>query len=174
MFSKSKINEPGPRTGDSAGASTPAPTPTAPPAASDAKPVMPKAKPPASVFSADLHVTGNMKTTGDIQVEGTVEGDIRAHLLTIGETATIKGEVTADDVVINGRIVGRVRGLKVRLTSTARVEGDIIHKTIAIESGAHFEGSVQRQDDPLNPGRGNKPETANPAATKTPTPDAAS
>jgi cytoskeletal protein CcmA (bactofilin family) len=37
----------------------------------------------------------------------------------------------------------------VRLTSTARVEGDIIHKTIAIESGAHFEGSVQRQDDPL-------------------------
>jgi cytoskeletal protein CcmA (bactofilin family) len=58
----------------------------------------------------------------------------------------------ADDVVVNGRIVGTVRGLKVRLTSTARVEGDIIHNTIAIESGAHFEGSVQRQDDPLNTG----------------------
>jgi cytoskeletal protein CcmA (bactofilin family) len=43
-----------------------------------------------------------------------------------------------------------VRGLKVRLTSTAQVEGDIIHKTIAIESGAHFEGSVQRQEDPLS------------------------
>ena len=38
------------------------------------------------------------------------------------------------------------------LTATARVEGDIIHKTIAIESGAHFEGSVQRQEDPLNNG----------------------
>ena len=85
-------------------------------------------------------------------MEGTVEGDIKAHLLTIGETATIKGEVVADDVVIDGRIIGRVRGLKVRLTSTARVEGDIIHKTIAIESGAHFEGSVQRQDDPLATG----------------------
>ena len=56
----------------------------------------------------------------------------------------------ADDVVVNGRVVGRVRGLKVRLTATARVEGDIIHKTIAIESGAHFEGSVQRQDNPLD------------------------
>jgi len=42
-----------------------------------------------------------------------------------------------------------VRGLKVRLTASARVEGDIIHKTIAIESGAHFEGSVKREDDPL-------------------------
>ena len=88
------------------------------------------------------------------QIEGQIEGDIRAHLLTVGEGATVKGELIADDVVINGRIVGRVRGLKVRLTSTARVEGDIIHKTIAIESGAHFEGSVQRQDDPLNTDRG--------------------
>ncbi|MFK7870285.1 MAG: polymer-forming cytoskeletal protein [Roseobacter sp.] len=149
MFSKSKINEPGPKQAEQDKAAAPAtPAPSAP--KTEYKPTTPKAKPPASVLSADLHVTGNMKTTGDIQVEGTVEGDIRAHLLTIGETATIKGEVVADDVVVNGRIVGRVRGLKVRLTSTARVEGDIIHKTIAIESGAHFEGSVQRQDDPLS------------------------
>ena len=168
MFSKSKINDPAPNKDAEARSSTPAPS--APQTTTQAKPSefkasAPKAKPPASLLSADLHVTGNMKTTGDIQVEGTVEGDIRAHLLTIGESATIKGEVVADDVVINGRIVGRVRGLKVRLTSTARVEGDIIHKTIAIESGAHFEGSVQRQDDPLNPGAKSAPAPkANPAA----------
>ncbi len=99
-------------------------------------------------------MVGNLRTTGDIQVEGTVEGDIRAHLLTVGESATIRGEIVADDIVVNGRVIGRVRGLKVRLTSTARVEGDIIHKTIAIESGAHFEGSVQRQEDPLQSGKG--------------------
>lgn len=156
MFSKSKINEPGPSADANKTAGTG--SASAAPQSSEFKASAPKAKPPASLLSADLHVTGNMKTTGDIQVEGTVEGDIRAHLLTIGDSATIKGEVVADDVVINGRIVGRVRGLKVRLTSTARVEGDIIHKTIAIESGAHFEGSVQRQDDPLN--SGGKPKQA--------------
>jgi len=145
MFSKSKINDPAPKE-DAAKPAAPTASAAAP------APSAPKAKPPASVLSQDLHVTGNIKTTGDIQVEGTVEGDIRAHLLTIGETATIKGEVIADDIVVNGRIIGRVRGLKVRLTATARVEGDIIHKTIAIESGAHFEGSVQRQDDPLSGG----------------------
>lgn len=63
----------------------------------------------------------------------------------------MRGEVLADEVI------GRLRGLKVRLSSTARVEGDIIHKTIAIESGAHFEGSVQRQDDPLSQGGTKKP-----------------
>lgn len=119
------------------------------PPATDFKESAPKAKPPASLLSADIHITGNIRSTGDIQVEGQIEGDIRAHLLTVGENATIKGEVTADDIVVNGRVIGRVRGLKVRLASTAKVEGDIIHKTIAIESGAHFEGSVQRQEDPL-------------------------
>ena len=151
MFSKSKIHEPGPKADGTTPvtAETSSAAPSVPPRSSEFKASAPKAKPPVSTLSADLHVTGNLKTTGDVQVEGTVEGDIRAHLLTIGESATIKGEVIADDVVVNGRIVGRVRGLKVRLTSTARVEGDIIHKTIAIESGAHFEGSVQRAEDPL-------------------------
>lgn len=149
MFSKSRINDPAPRKDEEAPrAVDPAPTPRF----GDAQ-AAPKAKPQASLLSSDLTVTGNLTTTGDIIVEGTVDGDIRAHLLTVGEGATIRGEIVADDVVINGRIVGRVRGLKVRLSSSARVEGDIIHKTIAIESGAHFEGSVQRQDDPIGGAR---------------------
>ena len=159
MFSKSKINDPGPKASD---IDTSKGTDAAKPAGAEFKASAPKAKPPASILSSDLLITGNLKTTGDIQVEGQVEGDIRAHLLTIGEGATVKGEVVADDVVVNGRVVGRVRGLKVRLTSTARVEGDIIHKTIAIESGAHFEGSVQRQDDPLSTGAKKMPTTAVP------------
>ncbi|MEI4470328.1 bactofilin family protein [Frigidibacter sp. MR17.24] len=160
MFSKSRINEPGPKTPEPEKPKTPesltkpmdyAPTPS-----------MPKAKPAPSLLSSDLTISGNIKTSGDIQIEGTVEGDIRAHLLTVGESATIRGEIVADDIVVNGRVVGRVRGLKVRLTSTARVEGDIIHKTIAIESGAHFEGSVQRQEDPLS--QGSTPKLAPPTA----------
>ena len=152
MFSKSKINEPGPKADDKAPAM---PAKTSAPAP-DFRAAAPKAKPAPSVLSSDLLVTGNLRTTGEIQIEGQVEGDIRAHLLTVSEGATVKGEVMADDIVVNGRVIGRVRGLKVRLTSTARVEGDIIHKIIAIESGAHFEGSVQRQDDPLTPGTGGK------------------
>lgn len=150
MFSKSRINEPGPKAGDGDKPKAPEAPMTKP--AMDFTPGV-KGKAGASVLSSDLTVVGNLRTSGDIQVEGTVEGDIRAHLLTVGESATIRGEIVADDIVVNGRVIGKVRGLKVRLTSTARVEGDIIHKTIAIESGAHFEGSVQRQEDPLATGR---------------------
>lgn len=144
MFSKPKITEPiEPAASKPQERAEPAPQSYAPPAAA-AKP-----KPAPSSISSDLTVVGNITTTGDMQVDGIIEGDIRAHLLTVGEGATISGEIMADDIVIHGLIRGRVRGVKVRLTSTAKVEGDIIHKTIAIESGAHFEGAVQRQDDPL-------------------------
>lgn len=142
MFTKNKDDS----STEAKTAAKPSTTPSTPAPASSASN---KPKPAPSILSSDLTIKGNITTTGDIQVEGMIEGDLRAHLLTVGEGATVKGEIIADDVVVNGRVIGRLRGLKVRLTATARVEGDIIHKTIAIESGAHFEGSVQRQDDPL-------------------------
>ena len=163
MFTKSRVTDTGNRNTSAPAAkeaemtNTAATTiPAAPDRSGDGIPsASPRPRTSPSVMSADLTVTGNIKTQGDIQIEGNVEGDIRAHQLIVGETATIKGEVVADDVIVNGRVIGRVRGLKVRLSATARVEGDIVHKTIAIESGAHFEGSVQRQDDPLS-GEGTK------------------
>ena len=109
----------------------------------------PVAAPADLAWAALRHVGMAHQVFSPVLVDSTVEGDIRAHQLVIGETATIRGEIVGDEVVVNGRVVGRVRGLKVRLSASARVEGDIIHKTIAIESGAHFEGSVQRQEDPI-------------------------
>ena len=80
MFSKSKINEPGPKAPETP--STPAAPAASVPAApgADFRPAAPKAKPPASILSSDLQIQGNLRTTGDIQIEGQVEGDIRAHL----------------------------------------------------------------------------------------------
>ena len=160
MFSKTRVTEPGPRAQPQE-LEVNRPFMETKPEFPAATPAMrPRSGP--SVLSSDLTVKGNITTQGDAQIEGVVEGDIRAHQLTVGETATIRGEIVADEIIVNGRVVGRVRGLKVRLSATARVEGDIVHKTIAIESGAHFEGSVQRQEDPL--GNGVTPKLAPPKA----------
>jgi len=161
MFSKPKISDTESRSDSAKGATAPA-KPATPATGSAAPGFQAKPKPSPSLLSNDLTIKGNLITSGDIQIEGTIEGDVRAHLVTVGETATIKGEIAADDVVVNGRVIGRLRGLKVRLTATARVEGDIVHKTIAIESGAHFEGTVQRQEEPLGDS------STRPAATSAP------
>lgn len=108
-----------------------------------------RTKSPPSLLSNDLFIKGNLSTAGDIQIEGTVEGNIKANLLTIGQNALIKGEILADEVVVNGKVSGTIKGNRVHLTSSAKVEGDIIHDSIAIESGAHFEGSIEKSDNPL-------------------------
>ncbi|MEM6972024.1 MAG: polymer-forming cytoskeletal protein [Pseudomonadota bacterium] len=178
MFSKNKISDtpPGAEAGKSVPAAVRPETPKPTGASSADTPTAPafpaKPKPSPSLLSSDLTITGNVQTSGDIQVEGKVEGDVRAHLLTVGEGAVIAGEIVAEDVVVNGKVVGRVRGLKVRLTASAVVEGDIVHKTIAIESGAHFEGSVQRNEDPLGDSAQKSP-AIKPKATSEPPTDSA-
>ena len=104
---------------------------------------------PPSLLSTDLFIKGNLTTSGDIQIEGEVEGNIKASLLTVGQNAKIKGEINTNELIINGFVSGTIRSKKVTLTSSAKVEGDIIHNTIAIETGAHFEGSIEKTDNPL-------------------------
>jgi len=120
-----------------------------------------------SILSADLSVTGSIVSEGEVQLDGTVQGDVRAGMLTIGEEASVKGEVVAENVVIRGRVEGSVRARQVQLASTARVEGDVIHATLAIESGAYFDGLCKRSSDPLSD------KTATPANKPASTPSSA-
>lgn len=108
-----------------------------------------KSKAP-SILSADLTITGSIFSDGEVQLDGTVEGDVRAGSLSIGEEATVKGEVVAETVVVRGRVEGSVRARQVQLAATARIEGDIVHATLAVESGAYFDGHCRRSSDPLS------------------------
>jgi cytoskeletal protein CcmA (bactofilin family) len=102
-----------------------------------------------SLISSDVVLTGNITAGGDIQVDGTVEGDIRSVSLTIGEKASIQGEIVADDVVVRGRILGSIRARRVQLCSTCHVEGNILHEALAVETGAFFEGNCRHSADPM-------------------------
>ena len=97
-----------------------------------------------SIISSSLHVVGNLVSAGDIQIDGAVDGDIRTTIVTIGQSAEVKGEVVAESVTVHGRIEGTIRARTVILGKTARVDGDIYQETLAIEAGAHFEGQCRK------------------------------
>ena len=61
-----------------------------------------------SIISADLSVKGMLVSTGDVQIDGHVEGDVRAVSLVIGDKAEIHGEIYAEDVTIRGKVIGRI------------------------------------------------------------------
>ena len=94
-----------------------------------------------SVISAELKVVGNLICSGDVQIDGAVEGDVESRTVTIGEGAKVKGGTSGETVIISGEINGAVRGTTVRIARSARVTGDVTYKSLSIEEGAVLNGN---------------------------------
>lgn len=105
-----------------------------------------------SIISGDLVVKGTLVSAGDLQVDGRVEGDIRAGALVIGDKASIEGDIIAEEATIRGHVQGSIRARKIQLCSTGRVQGNILHEALAMEAGAYFEGNCRHSDNPLAEG----------------------
>lgn len=99
-----------------------------------------------SIISAELRIIGDLVCQGDLMIEGLVEGNIKCQSITVGESATIAGEIECETARICGRVKGQINGRAVTLTPTARVIGDIRHENIAIEYGAYFEGQLRHRE----------------------------
>ena len=56
-----------------------------------------KSKPKSgpSILSHDMHVVGKIFSTGDIQIEGRLDGDLRSHAVTIGEKGLCQAKLQA-------------------------------------------------------------------------------
>ena len=96
-----------------------------------------------SIISADLSINGNLNSGGDIQVDGTVEGDIVSNTLTISGSATVRGAIEAETVVIAGSVTGQIKARHVTLSKTARVIAGVVQERLSIEPGAFFEGNCR-------------------------------
>ena len=99
-----------------------------------------------SIISADLRINGDLICSGDVQVDGWVEGDIQSRNIVIGEGATVHGALSAETVRICGVVKGAVKADSVVLEKTAKVTGDVLHKTLSVAEGAQIEGMCKRLD----------------------------
>lgn len=106
-----------------------------------------------SLISADVMIRGSIVSEGEIQFDGTIEGDLRAGGLVIGEGARVKGEVAAERVRVCGAVEGVVRARRVELAATAVVTGDVMHAALAVEDGARLDGKVCCMEDPVGRAR---------------------
>jgi len=109
-------------------------------AAAPSDAAQPRKLTPASLVAEGVRITGDLETSGDLHLDGAVEGDLRVGLLVIGDTGSVNGAIHADAVEVRGRVSGVICARRVKLWATARVDGDISHTELAIEAGAHFEG----------------------------------
>lgn len=101
-----------------------------------------------TIIGINVNLKGNLKNKGSIQVNGSVEGEVRSdENVTVGETASIKGPVIAKVIEVSGIIKGLVEATeKLEINPTGKVVGDINVKSLIIKQGATFVGKSAMAD----------------------------
>ena len=91
-------------------------------------------------------VKGELTGNEDVEIDGTVEGDIRLtdNVVTIGPNGRVSGSVHAKTVQILGNVKGDVgAGERIEIEASGVVEGDLRAPRLLVQEGAVVNGSIE-------------------------------
>jgi len=106
-----------------------------------------------TLISSDTVVVGDLRFSGNLDVEGLVQGNIVAHpdkeaLLRIIGKGRVEGEIRVPSVVINGEVKGSVFASKqLDLAPRSRVDGNVYYNLVEMAAGAEVNGSLTHMTD---------------------------
>lgn len=94
----------------------------------------------------EVSIQGAIEATIPGRIDGNVRGDIRTDgLLTIGPTASIRGNVYATDLVVFGKVYGDIFITnKALICNKAYIKGDVTALILELEEEAVIEGAIRK------------------------------
>ncbi|MGK0498380.1 MAG: cytoskeletal protein CcmA (bactofilin family) [Oceanicoccus sp.] len=102
-----------------------------------------------TLIAKDAELIGDLKFTGDLEIQGVVRGNIIAKAEAKGATVRIveggrvEGEVHAPKIIVNGDIKGDVHCSEhVELAAKAQVQGNVHYQLIEMVKGAQLNGNL--------------------------------
>jgi cytoskeletal protein CcmA (bactofilin family) len=97
-----------------------------------------------SVIAADLVVNGQVRSGGDLHINGTVLGSVEARTCVVETEGRVEGEIRAQAIFVHGHVIGPMNASHIHVFPHAIVRGDLIHETIKIDNGADVLGQFLR------------------------------
>jgi len=98
-----------------------------------------------SFIGPDVVVTGNITTSGQLHIDGKVEGDVRCASLIQGESGAISGNIEAEEATLAGLVDGGVSAGNLMAEASVRITGDVLYETLTVASGAQVDGRFRRR-----------------------------
>ncbi len=99
-------------------------------------------------IGAGVTLKGEISVPDLIVVDGTVEGDVTARVVCVGQTGVIRGNIAATEADISGWITDHIEIKQLLIVrSTGRVEGRVMYGEIELEKGAVVTGDLSATDD---------------------------
>ena len=100
-----------------------------------------------SIISEGSEFIGNVKTSGEIQIDGVLNGNVKAKQIVVGINGNVRGNLTASFSRILGKVEGEIRAEVLEIVKTATVKGNVFKKTISIESGSKITGNINELEN---------------------------
>ena len=92
-----------------------------------------------SILATDFQITGSLRSTGEIHIDGIVNGEVVANAIMVGQSGTVIGDLIADRVTVAGTVHGTITASSVALMKTARVHADMRCHEFTTAPGAILE-----------------------------------
>ncbi|MEK6672816.1 MAG: polymer-forming cytoskeletal protein [Nitrospirota bacterium] len=105
-----------------------------------------------SIVGTNSHFEGNIRSKGTLRIDGSVNGNIEADWLILGEKATLRGDVTARGVIVGGKVEGNVHAKEIlEIKAKGQVVGDLTTSKLSVSEGGMLEGrtTMQREDSKI-------------------------
>jgi len=94
-----------------------------------------------SFIGCNTFFKGDIDTKGTLRVDGSIEGNITADWVIVGEQARITGNISARGIVIGGKMDGNVKAKEiVEIKNKGQINGEIMSKKLVVAEGGIFEG----------------------------------
>ena len=104
-----------------------------------------------TVIGENISIEGNIRGGEHLVIEGSMKGNVEMekHNFTVGSKGRVEGEINAQNVKVSGQMIGNIKTQsKVQITKEADFMGDIKAKSISVEDGAYFKGSIELDKEP--------------------------
>ena len=97
------------------------------------------------LLSRGVSIKGTVKFSDELVIDGEVEGTIESSgMLTIGEHASIRGDIRSKSVKVQGTVQGDIVATKrCELQAGCTLQGDIEAPRLVVDENATFVGSAK-------------------------------
>ncbi len=108
-----------------------------------------QASPGATIISSGTTLDGDLTSTGDVRIDGIVNGNINCTAkLIIGSQGAVNGDLISNHADIMGRVTGNINVREMlQLKSGSHVTGNIQASRLQIEANANFNGQCQMEQE---------------------------
>ncbi len=97
-----------------------------------------------TIFAKDLKIEGDISSSGLIEIEGLVRGNIKGNSVIIREGGNMEGELIAESLSIKGKFNGKIRAKNINISSKARINGIVEYNSLSVEDGACIDGQFKQ------------------------------